>query len=72
MKKNPNRIQITVNDGFKGRVKLLSAKWQVKSNAAIQRAVDLALIRERPEDEKALLKTVASQTEKILELLFPS
>jgi hypothetical protein len=72
MKKNPNRIEFTVNDGFKSQVKLLSAKWRVKSNVAIQRAVDLALSRKHAEDEKALLKTVVGRTEQILGLLLPS
>jgi len=72
MKKNPNRIEFTVNDGFKGRVKLLSAKWGVKSNLAIQRAVELALSRKRNDDEKDLLKTIALRTERILDLLLPS
>jgi hypothetical protein len=72
MKKNPHRIEFTVNDGFKSRVKLLSAKWRVKSNVAIQRAVDLALSPERSDDEKALLKAVVRNTDQILELLLPS
>ena len=72
MKTNSHRIEFTVNEGFKSRVKLLSAKWRVKSNVAIQRAVDLALSRERTDEEKALLRAVAQRTEQIVELLFPS
>jgi len=71
MKKNPHRIEFTVNDGFKNRVKLLAAKWHVKSNVAIQRAVDLALARESPEDEKTLLKTIAARTEDMHRILSP-
>jgi hypothetical protein len=71
MKKNPHRIEFTVNDGFKSRIRLLSAKWRVKSNVAIQRAVDLALTRESSDEEKALLKTIAVRTEDILRLVAP-
>jgi hypothetical protein len=72
MKKNPHRIEFTVSTGFKDRVKLLAAKWRVKSNVAIQRAVDLALTRESSDDEKALLKTIAVRTEDILRSITPA
>jgi hypothetical protein len=44
----------------------------VKTNVAIQRAVDLATARKWSEDEKTLLKAIALQTKQILELLLPS
>ena len=72
MKKNPHRLQVSVDEGFKGRVRLLAAKWNVKTNVALQRAVDLALTRERTDEEKALLKSIAARTEQITELLMPS
>ncbi len=71
MKKNPHRIEFTVNAAFKSRVKLLSAKWRVKSNVAIQRAVDLALTKESSDDGKTLLKTIATRTEDILRFVAP-
>ena len=71
MKKNPHRIEFTVNAAFKNRVRLLAAKWRVKSNVAIQRAVDLALARESSDDEKALLQTIAVRTEDILRFVAP-
>jgi hypothetical protein len=72
MKKNPRRLQVSVSEDFKSRVKLLAAKWNVKTNVALQRAVDLSLIRERTDDEKALLQAIAARTEQIIELLLPS
>lgn len=72
MKKNPHRIEFTVSAAFKNRVKLLAAKWGVKTNVAIQRAVDLANARKWSEDEKILLKIISVRTEEILRLLFPA
>ena len=69
MKKNLHRIEFSVNEAFKNQVKLLAAKWGVKTNVAIQRAVDLALIREFSDSEKALLKTIGARTDQILDLL---
>ena len=66
MKKNPHRIEFTVSAAFKNRVKLLAAKWRVKPNVAIQRSVDLALAKEFSDDEKALLRAIATRTEDIL------
>ncbi len=71
MKKNPNRIEFTVNSAFKNQVRLLAAKWGVKTNVAIQRAVDLALTRQTPNEEKALLKSVSSRLDLIVDLLLP-
>jgi hypothetical protein len=71
MKQNSHRIEFTVSTAFKNRVKLLAAKWRVKSNVAIQRAVDLALTKEPSDDEKALLKIIAARTEDILRFITP-
>jgi hypothetical protein len=72
MKRNPHRIEFTVADGFKSRVKLLAAKWGVKSNVAIQRSVELSLSRERSDEEKQLLKAIAARLDQIAELLLAS
>jgi hypothetical protein len=50
-------------------VRLLAAKWGVKTNVAIQRAVDLASARKWSDDEKTLLRTIAVRTDQILDLL---
>jgi hypothetical protein len=44
----------------------------VKTNVAIQRAVDQASARKWTGEEKALLKTIAEGTSQILNLLFAS
>jgi hypothetical protein len=71
MKNNPHRIEFTVGESFKTRVRLLAAKWRVRSNVAIQRAVELALARESSDDEKALLKIISVRTEEILRHIHP-
>jgi len=71
MKKNPHRIEFTVSEAFKNQVKLLAAKWNVKTNVAVERAVALALTREPSADEKTLQKIMASHIEDILRFLTP-
>ena len=70
--KKRHRISVDAEPGFEAKVRLLSKKWGVKTNVAIQRAVDLASARKWSEDEKTLLKAIALQTKQILELLLPS
>ena len=71
MKRNAHRIEFTVDEGFKNNIRFLAAKWGVKTNVAVQRAVEQANARKWTEDEKALLKLVAVRTEEILQLLLP-
>jgi hypothetical protein len=71
MKHDLNRIEFTVEEGFKNRVRLLAAKWNVKSNVAVQRAVDQALARQWNEDEKTMLRTLLAHSEELLQRLFP-
>lgn len=74
---NPNntkprhRIRFDADPGFEQKVRLLAARWNVKTNIAIQRAVDLANARQFSEDEKTLLKIIATRTEHITQLLIP-
>ena len=70
--KKRHRISVDAEPGFEAKVRVLAKKWGVKTNVAIQRAVDLAAVRKWSEDEKALLKAIANRTEQILELLLPS
>jgi len=70
--KKRHRISVDAEPGFEAKVRVLAKKWGVKTNVAIQRAVDLAVARKWSEDEKALLKAIANRTEQILELLLPS
>jgi hypothetical protein len=70
--KKRHRISVDADPGFETKVRLLSKKWGVKTNVAIQRAVDLATARKWAEDEKTLLKTIEMQTKQIVELLLPS
>jgi len=67
--KKRHRISVDADPGFEAKVRVLAKKWGVKTNVAIQRAVDLASTRKWSEDEKALLKTIATRTDQILELL---
>ena len=67
-----HRLNVDVEPGFETKLRLLAAKWGVKTNVAIQRAVDLANTRKWSEDEKALLKIISVRTEEILRLLFPA
>jgi hypothetical protein len=67
--KKRHRISVDAEPGFEAKVRLLAAKWGVKTNVAIQRAVDLASARKWSEEEKTLLKTIAARTDQILELL---
>jgi len=68
--KKRHRVNIDVEPGFETKVRLLAARWGVKTNVAIQRAIDQANARQRPDDESALIKATAARTEQILELLF--
>jgi uncharacterized sporulation protein YeaH/YhbH (DUF444 family) len=64
--KKRHRISIDVEPGFETKLRLLAAKWGVKTNIALQRAVELAQARKWAADEKALLKLIAVRTEEIL------
>ena len=69
--KKRHRINVDVEPGFETKLRLLAAKWGVKTNIALQRAVDLAQARKWTDDEKSLLKLVAVRTEEILRHLIP-
>ncbi len=73
-KENPRvRHQITfdVDDGFKDRVRLLSAKWRVKSNVAVQRAVEQALAGKRSDDEQTTSRIILAGIEELKHHLLP-
>jgi hypothetical protein len=67
-----HRISVDAEPGFEAKVRLLAKKWGVKTNVAIQRAVDLASARKWSEDEKTLLKSISDRTDQILDLLLSS
>lgn len=67
--KKRHRISVDADPGFEAKVKLLAKKWGVKTNVAIQRAVDLASARKWSEEEKTLLKSIAARTDQVLDLL---
>jgi hypothetical protein len=69
--KKRHRLNVDVAPGFETKLRLLAAKWGVKTNVALQRAVDLAQARKWSEDEKALLKMIAVRTEEILRYHVP-
>lgn len=69
--KKRHRINVDVEPGFETKLRLLAAKWGVKTNIALQRAVDLAQARKWSDDEKSLLKLLAVRTEEILRHLIP-
>jgi hypothetical protein len=69
--KTRHRINIDVEPGFENKLRLLAAKWGVKTNIAIQRAVDLANARKWSDDEKTLLKIIADRTEELLRHQIP-
>lgn len=69
--KKRHRINVDVEPGFETKLRLLAAKWGVKTNIALQRAVDLAQARKWTDDEKSLLKLLAVRTEEILRHLIP-
>jgi len=71
MKRNPHRIEFTVEEGFKDRVRLLAAKWRVKSNVAVQRAVEQALAGKRTDDEKAISQAILARVEELVQHLLP-
>jgi hypothetical protein len=64
-----HRVSIDAEPGFEGKVRLLAAKWGVKTNVAVQRAVDLASTRKWSDEEKLLLKSMATRIDQILDLL---
>jgi hypothetical protein len=64
-----HRVSIDAEPGFEGKVRLLAAKWGVKTNVAVQRAVDLANTRKWSDEEKLLLKGMATRIDQILDLL---
>jgi hypothetical protein len=64
--KKRHRLNVDVEPGFETKLRLLAAKWGVKTNVALQRAVDLAQSRKWSEDEKSLLKLIAVRTEELL------
>ena len=67
--KNRHRIRFDAEPGFEAKVRLLAAKWGVKTNVAIQRAVDLANARKWSDDEKALLKNISLRVEDLVRFL---
>ncbi len=70
--KKRHRIRFDAEPGFNMKVRLLAAKWGVKTNVAIQRAVDVACAQKWSEDEKTVLKSISATTKEILRLLLPS
>ena len=64
-----HRVSIDAEPGFEGKVRLLAAKWGVKTNVAVQRAVDLANTRKWSDEEKFHLKTISTRIDQILDLL---
>jgi len=64
-----NRISFDADPSFKPKVRVLAKRWGVKTNVAIQRAVDVANARKWSDEEKTLLKTVAVRVEEIAALL---
>ena len=69
--KKRHRINVDVAPGFETKLRLLAAKWGVKTNIALQRAVDMANARKWSEDEKTILKLIAVRTEEILRRQIP-
>jgi len=65
------RINLDVEPGFELQVRLLAAKWGVKTNVAVQRAVDLANSRNWPPEEKVLLQTLSVRVEEIARHIIP-
>lgn len=63
------RISFDADPSFKPKVRVLAKRWGVKTNVAIQRAVDVANARKWSDEEKNLLKTVAARVEEIAALL---
>jgi hypothetical protein len=69
--KKRHRLNVDVEPGFETKLRLLAAKWGVKTNVALQRAVDLAQSRKWSDDEKTLLKLIAVRTEELLRYHIP-
>ncbi len=67
--KKRHRVNIDVDPGFEAKLRLLAAIWGIKTNSAIQRAVDLAIEQKSSETDRALLKTISARTEEILHLV---
>ncbi len=66
-----HRINIDVVPGFEKKLKLLAAKWGVKTNVALQRAIDQALARKWNEDERDVLLRLDTRVEEILRHIVP-
>ena len=66
-----HRINLDVAPGFELKVRLLAAKWGVKTNVAVQRAVELAGSRNWPPEEKAMLQTIGTRVEEIARYIIP-
>jgi hypothetical protein len=69
--KKRHRLNVDVERGFETKLRLLAAKWGVKTNIALQRAVDMANARKWSDDEKSILKLIAVRTEEILRRQIP-
>ena len=67
-----HRINFDAEPGFEAKVRVLAKKWGVKTNVAIQRAVDLANTRKWSDEERALLQTIAEGVAQLLNLHLPS
>jgi len=72
LSKKRHRISFDADPGFEAKVRVLAKRWGVKTNVAIQRAVDQANARKWTAEEKALLKTIAEGNAQILNLLLAS
>ncbi len=66
-----HRIRFDAAPGFESNVRLLAARWGVKTNVAIQRSVEQSLARKRPDDEKAAIQTILSRVEELTHHLLP-
>lgn len=64
-----HRISVDAEPGFEAKVRVLAKRWGVKTNVAIQRAVDQANARKWTDEEKTLLTTIAEGNAQILNLL---
>jgi len=66
-----HRMSLDVAPGFEMKVRLLAAKWGVKTNVAVQRAVELAGSRSWPPEEKEMLQTMSARIEEIARYIVP-
>ena len=70
--KKRHRIRFDAEPGFEAKVRLLAAKWGVKTNVAIQRAVDLANTRKWSDEDRTHLKSISTDIREILQLVRPT